>query len=117
MEEPLVPPGNPLRPRSLWYLLPALLGLIVLMASDAHWALTVPVGAILACVAAAGVLDFSGCFDDAGEPALGRFALSTLRRPSLELLVAVVAWVVALRAAVAGSLPAHAWHPRTSTKS
>jgi 4-amino-4-deoxy-L-arabinose transferase-like glycosyltransferase len=108
-EPPLVPPGNPLRPRSLWYLLPALLGLVVLMASDAHWALSVPVGVILACVAAAGALDFGGCFDDPAEPELGRLMLPLLRRRSVELLVAVVAWVLALRAAVAGSLPAHAW--------
>ena len=109
MEEPLVPPGNPLRPRSLWYLLPALLGLIVLMASDAHWALSVPVGLILVCVAAAGVLDFTGCFDDAREPELGRVSASSLGRRSIELLAAIVMWVLALRVAVAGRLPAHAW--------
>ena len=71
MEEPLVPPGNPLRPRSLWYGLLGVVGLVVLMASDAHWVLSVPLGLVFTLLTATSLLDFAGCFDDADEPPLG----------------------------------------------
>lgn len=109
MQEPLVPPGNPLRPRALGYALGATLVLIVLMASDAHFAWSVPLGLLAAGVAAFGALDFTGCFDDTAEPTLGRLTLAALRPRLLELLAALVVWVFALRLAVAGVLPGHVW--------
>ena len=109
MEEPLVLPGNPLRPRALGYAIAGLVLLVVLMASDAHWALSVPLGILAAASSAWGWLDFAGCFDDVAEPRAGRFSLRQLRPRLLELGLALVLWLAALRLAVAGVLPGHAW--------
>jgi hypothetical protein len=109
VEEPLVPPGNALRPRALAYVLPAVLGLVVLMASDAHFVLSVPLGALCVGLAALGLLDFTGCFDDQGGPAPERRSWSKLGPGLLELLAALLAWVFSLRLAVAGVLPAQPW--------
>ncbi len=105
----LIPPGNPLRPRALVYALAAGTLLLVLMASDAHFALSVPLGLMLVLVLSFGVLDFAGCFDDAGEPALGRVSLAVLAPRLVEVAAAGVGWLVALRLAVAGSLPGQLW--------
>lgn len=109
MEEPPVPPGNPLRPRALGYALAGLAALIVLMASDAHWVMSVPLGIAAAWVSAFGLLDFAGCFDDATEPRAGAATLRQLRPRLLELGLVVLLWLGALRLAVAGVLPGHAW--------
>jgi 4-amino-4-deoxy-L-arabinose transferase-like glycosyltransferase len=109
VEEPLVPPGNALRPRALAYVLPAMVGLVVLMASDAHCVLSVPLGLLCASVATLGLLDFTGCFDDRAGPEPERRAWSSLWPRLLELLGALLAWTVALRLAVAGVLPGHGW--------
>src|SRR6185503_11407614 len=69
-EPPLVPLGNPLRPAGA---VVALLGLFLpflLMTMDVHWALSVPVGLAGIFVAAWGILDFIGAFDDAPERSL-----------------------------------------------
>jgi 4-amino-4-deoxy-L-arabinose transferase-like glycosyltransferase len=109
VEEPLVPPGNPLRPRALGYALAGVALLVVLMASDAHWVLSVPLGIVAAAVSVWGWLDFAGCFDDVVEPRAGRFSLRQLRPRLLELGLALVLGLVALRLAVAGVLPGHVW--------
>jgi 4-amino-4-deoxy-L-arabinose transferase-like glycosyltransferase len=111
VEEPLAPPGNPLRPRSLLYAVAGLVTLVVLMASDAHFSLSVPLGLVAALVAAFGALDFAGCFADAGgdEPSLGQGSWSELRKRLLEVGVSALVWVIALRLAVSGTLPGHHW--------
>ncbi|HVY25599.1 MAG TPA: glycosyltransferase family 39 protein [Polyangiaceae bacterium] len=110
LTEPLVPPGNARRPRALVYLLLGFAALCVLMASDAHWALSVPCGLLAALVCSFGALDFSGCFDDAPEAGLRRTTLRQLAPSFGKLLGAGLASVLALRLAVAGTLP----HPRLS---
>ncbi len=113
MEEPLVPPGNALRPRALLYAVPALAALIVLMACDAHFALAVPLGLFAVGVVGFGVLDFAGCFDDVGETAAPTSTLSLgMLAPRLLLLGGcALAWVLSLRLAVAGVAPALSWLP------
>ncbi len=109
MEEPLAPPGKPLRPRSLLYAVAGLLALVVLMASDAHFSLSVPLGLVAVVLATFGALDFAGCFDDAGEPSLGQGAWRELRRRLLVVGVSALVWVLALRLAVSGALPGQHW--------
>ena len=101
MEESLVPPGNAPRPRSLAYLLLGLAGLTLLFSSDAHFALSVPLGLLLALVASFGALDFAGCFDDA--PTTSPPPPRALRSRLLELGLCGVSWLLALRLAVAAS--------------
>jgi 4-amino-4-deoxy-L-arabinose transferase-like glycosyltransferase len=109
VEEPLAPPGNALRPRSLAYAVVGFVGLVVLVAHDAHFALSVPLGLVAAALAAFGVLDFTGCFDDPDEPGQNRWSLAQLGPRLLQLGAASLAWVMALRVAVAGVLPAPRW--------
>ena len=109
MEEPLVPPGNALRPRSLVYFGLGFCGLVVLLASDAHFVLSVPLGLLAALLAGFGAMDFAGCFDDARAAELGSRSLAELRPRLLETGAAAVLWVAALRLAVAGVLPHSAW--------
>lgn len=111
MEEPLVPPGNALRPRSLFYLLGGFAALCVLTACDAHFALAVPLGALAALVTAFGALDFSGCFDDRAEPTLGRVTLRGLGPRLGALAASSIGWILGLRVAVSGTLP----FPRASS--
>lgn len=107
MEEPLAPPGNALRPRSLAYAGLGLCALVVLMASDGHSSLSLPLGLLALVVASFGVLDFAGCFDDADAPGatLGDWSFRRLGGRLLAVGVTAVLWVAALRLAVAG-LPA-----------
>jgi 4-amino-4-deoxy-L-arabinose transferase-like glycosyltransferase len=109
VEEPLVPPGNALRPRSLSYIAVGFCALVVLTASDAHFALSVPLGILAVAIAAFGALDFTGCFDDAQPAQLGSRSLASLAPRLLETGGAAVLWVGALRLAVAGVLPHLAW--------
>ena len=109
MEEPLAPPGNALRPRSLAYAAAGFAGLVVLVAQDAHFALSVPLGLLAAALAAFGVLDFTGCFDDPDVPGQISWALPQLAPRLLQLGAAAASWVTALRVAVAGVLPAPQW--------
>jgi 4-amino-4-deoxy-L-arabinose transferase-like glycosyltransferase len=109
VEEPLAPPGNALRPRSLVYAAVGFVALVVLVAHDAHFALSVPLGFVAAALAAFGVLDYAGCFDDPAAPEQGRWSLAQLGPRLGQLAAATLAWVMALRLAVAGVLPAHRW--------
>jgi 4-amino-4-deoxy-L-arabinose transferase-like glycosyltransferase len=108
-EEPLAPPGNPLRPRSLLALLGGLSTLCVVFASDAHWVGSLPLGLLATLVAAFGALDFAGCFDDSDPSTLGAFRPAQLRPHFLELAGAALCGVLSVRLAVAGSLPASPW--------
>lgn len=104
MEESLAPPGNALRPRSLVYVALGLCALVVLMASDAHSGLSLPLGLLAVAVASFGLLDFAGCFDDP-EPTdagLGAWSLRQLGGRLLAVGLLSVLWVVALRLVVAG---------------
>jgi 4-amino-4-deoxy-L-arabinose transferase-like glycosyltransferase len=109
VEEPLAPLGNAHRPRSLFYAALGVSALVVLMASDAHFSLSVPLGLLAAALAGFGILDFAGCFDDPSEPRLGQLSLTALRPRLLEASASVLGWVLALRLAVAGSLPGSVW--------
>jgi 4-amino-4-deoxy-L-arabinose transferase-like glycosyltransferase len=102
VEESLVPTGNPPRPRSLLYLLLGVAALSLLFASDAHFALSVPLGLAAALLSAFGVLDFVGSFDDAQPASLRPISLSRLKPRLLELAVVSLLWLLSLRLAVAG---------------
>ncbi len=104
MEEPLAPPGNALRPRSLVYVVLGFCALVVLMANDGHSALSLPLGLVALAVASFGVLDFAGCFDDAAAPqaSLGDWSLGRLRGRLLAVGLASLLWVMVLRLVVAG---------------
>ncbi len=108
MEEQLAPPRNALRPRSLGYALGGFAALVVLLASDAHFVLSVPLGLLAALVSGFGVLDFAGCFDDAATPATASASVSQLRPRLLEAGATGLLGVLVLRLAVAGSFPQHA---------
>ena len=111
MEEPLAPPGNALRPRSLVYAALGFCALVVLMASDAHWALSVPCGLLAVAVAGFGGLDFAGYFDDPDSSGseLGDFSLRLLGSRLLAVGAASLVWVMALRWVVAGLSPRLSW--------
>ena len=109
MEEPLAPPGNALRPGSLGFVALGFVALVVLMASDAHSALSVPLGLLAVALASFGLLDFAGCFDDPDQPGGGGQSLVRLRAPLLAVGGASLAWVMALRLAVSGVWPTPHW--------
>ncbi len=111
MEEPLAPPGNALRPRSLVYVALGFVALVVLLASDASFGLSVPLGLLSASVAGFGVLDFMGCFDDPEAPGigLGDYSPRQLAGRLLVLGVASILWVMVLRLVVAGLPPQPSW--------
>jgi len=111
VEEPLAPPGNALRPRSLAYAVVGLVALVILMASDAHFALSVPLGLLAVSVAGFGLLDFAGCFDDASSTEPSELALGLLARRLLALAACALVWVLSLRLAVAGVAPQLHWLP------
>jgi 4-amino-4-deoxy-L-arabinose transferase-like glycosyltransferase len=108
VEEPLEPQANALRPRSLAYAALGFAGLILLLASDAHSSLSVPLGLVATLVCAFGVLDFTGGFDDApGEETPRSLHFRALRPRLLEGAATLLLWVLVLRLAVAGVLPRH----------
>ena len=112
--ERLIPNGNPTRPKKLWWAFAALVPVFLLLASDGHSGLSVPLCVTGLLIASFALLDALGTFDDAA-PAREITADSLLERgaPSLrgitprlaELGGALLATVVALRLAVAGTLP------------
>ncbi len=88
--------GNPLRPRALGLVLAGGFGLFFVMAKNAQWRLGVPLGLVFVCVAAFGVMDLLGSFDDPEERVVHRSPLSALAGP--------LAATVASFCAFAGSL-------------
>ena len=107
--ERLIPSGNPLRPKRLWWAFAALVPVFFLMATDGHFGSSVPVCAAGLVIAAFALLDALGTFDDA--PSISESASPTV--PSLRAVAprlaefggALIATTVALRLAVAGVLP------------
>ncbi len=80
--EPLLPSGNPLRlVRGGVTIALGLLVAFVLMASKYQFRFGVPVGALAIGVAAFGVLDLIGSFDDPEERVAGRAEFSDLLKP------------------------------------
>ncbi len=108
-DEPLVPPGNPLRPRSLIALGLGFVALCVSFASDARWSFGLALSLAAAALATFGALDFAGCFDDEEPATLGRWRIARLKPRLIEVSGAALCSVLALRVAVAGVLPAHRW--------
>jgi len=105
-DEPLIPAGNPFRPRQWRVAAAALVPLFLLLACDRHFAFSVPLGAALLFVAGFAVLDAFGTFDDPVAGVSDTSATFRSLAPRLgELGAALVALVAALRLAVAGVLP------------
>lgn len=102
--EPLIPRGNPARPRRAWLALAALVPLFLLMANDRHFSFSVPLGTMLLLVASVAVLDALGTFDDAPDVD-GTVSLRRITPRLAEVFGALVVLVIALRLAVAGGLP------------
>ncbi len=107
--ERLIPHGNPARPKRLWWAFAALVPVFLLMASDGHFAWSVPLCAAGLLIASFALLDALGTFDDAARAS----EASASAAPSLqgvaprfaELGGALIAATIALRLAVAGVLP------------
>src|SRR5262245_36261595 len=100
--EVLVPPGNPLRPRSLALFVFALFVPFLLMCADLHFAFSVPVGAVACAIAAFALLDVLGTFDDAAVA--GATGLRSLAPRLLELTGSTALVVALVRLAVDGRL-------------
>ena len=101
--EPLLPPGNPLRPKSLFFFVLALLVPFGMMCSDLHFGVSVPVGAIACALAGLALLDFLGTFDD--PHAEGSVSLRSLVPRLLELAGSAALTIALVRLAVGGRLP------------
>ncbi len=105
-DEEAVPPGNRLRlfPGALVAVVGAAVPFL-LMCMDRRWRWSVPVGLAACVVAAFGILDALGTFDDAEERVFHRTSLGALWPRLLELATGVVAHIAVLTLAVAGVLP------------
>ncbi len=105
--EALIPKGNRLRPRWFYVAAASLLPLFLLMASDRHFALSVPLGAGTLLFAAYALLSALGTLDDPGSEESGaeHVSLRALAPRLVETGGALVAVVFALRLAVGGALP------------
>ncbi len=105
-EPPVVPPGNPLHPiRGTLITLVAAVIPFLIMTTDRHWSFSVPVGIVCCLVAAYGVLDLLGTFDDAEDVVVGKTTLHDLLPRLGELVASVVVLIVLMRLAVAGVIP------------
>lgn len=97
--------GLPFRPRSTLVFLAGAIPAFALMIVDVRsGAWGVLLGAVAIVVAALGLLDLLGTFDDTVEPRRS-IALRELGAPSAALAASLAALIVSLRAAVAGVLP------------
>ncbi len=105
--EALIPKGNHWRPRWFWVALAALIPLFLLMASDRHFEISVPLGAGALLVAGYALLAALGTFYDPAPESSAAVAVTArdLAPRLFELSAALVSVVVALRWAVAGALP------------
>ena len=107
--ERLIPEGNPSRPKRLWWAFAALIPVFLLMASDGHFSVSVPLCTAALLIATFAVLDALGTFDDAAptsEPVVSAVpGLRSVAPRLFELGSALIATTVALRLAVAGVLP------------
>lgn len=102
-KRPLVPRGNPLRAAGAIIALVAFVLLVLLMAKTAVWRFGVPIGAGLTVIAACGILDALGTFDDRD---VGRIAkvlrLGDLAPPLACLALSLVVGFATVTFAVAG---------------
>lgn len=101
-DEPLTPPGNPLRWRGAAICVPALLVAFVIMAIAPQYRWGVPVAALAVVIGALGLLDLLGTFDDPQERVAARTSLSALASPFGITIAALGVLYVAICAAVRG---------------
>jgi 4-amino-4-deoxy-L-arabinose transferase-like glycosyltransferase len=101
--EPLVPAGNPFRPKSALFAALAALVPFGLMTANIHSPLSVPIGLAGCLVAGFFLLDVLGAFDDESEREA--VPLRALAPRLIELVGSLVLVVAAMRLAVAGRLP------------
>lgn len=105
-EPDLVPPGNPLRwKRGLVALAGGGVPAFLLMAKNGQNAWGVPVGFLFILIAAWGVMDIAGTFDDAAEKAENRTTLGELAGPLVRFGALLVAFAGAIAAAQASFGP------------
>ncbi len=104
-EPALTPPGNPPRRKQWWLAAAALLPWFVLLTTDLHFALSVPLGFVCCALAAWAILDALGTFDDARSSNEEPVPLKRLAARLTELAGSSIALILALRLAVAGMLP------------
>ena len=108
---PLLRRGNPLR----WTRggLTALLGVLftaLLMAKPGQWRMGVPLGALFTVIAAWGVMDLLGTFDDPDDRLERSTTLAAVAAPLASFLIAGLVFCFALGGAQAGAvLPQAAW--------
>ncbi|MGO9837895.1 MAG: ArnT family glycosyltransferase [Polyangiaceae bacterium] len=108
---PLLPKGNPLRMvrGGVTAVVGSLLS-VLLMAHTAQLRLGVPLGTVFVTIAAWGVMDLLGSFDDADERVAASTTLSAVGQPLAIFLGACLAFVASLAFATAGrGLPQVAW--------
>lgn len=110
-DAPLVRPGNPLRwSRGASTAILASLVALVLMGREGHLRLGVPIGAVFIAIAAIGVMDFLGTFDDPDNRVVRSQALSALAVPIAVCTSVWFLFLVSLGFASSGSiLPQHVW--------
>jgi 4-amino-4-deoxy-L-arabinose transferase-like glycosyltransferase len=77
----------------------------VIMTCDRRFSFSVPVGFAGCLIAACGILDLIGAFDDAGERVVVRSEAAKIMPRLIEFVASGVVLVAALRLAVAGVLP------------
>ena len=115
----LIPKANPARLKRLWWAAAALVPVFLLMATDGHFELSVPLCASALLIATFALLDALGTFDDAASAsdsvdsrpaAADPPSLRSIAPRLAEFAGALVATLVILRLAVAGVLP----HPMLS---
>jgi len=103
-EPSLVPTGNPLRLRGLALAIPGMLVAFALMAIGPQFRWGVPAGAIAVLVAAAGLLDLLGTFDDPEERVAARTTPGALALPLAIAAYGLAGTFVLISLAVAGVL-------------
>jgi 4-amino-4-deoxy-L-arabinose transferase-like glycosyltransferase len=110
-EHPLLPPGNPLRlARGGGTALVGAFLAFLLMAQHGQSRWGVPLGTVFVLVAAWGVMDLLGTFDDADERVAASVTLRAMLGPLGRLVGAWLAFCVLLGLATAGrGLPQAAW--------
>ena len=107
---PLIPRGNPLRlMRGGLTALLALFLAYLLMAHNGQLRVGVPVGILLISIAAWGVMDFLGTFDDAAEGVVSSVTLIELAGPIGGVVAGLVLFAVSLASAASGALSQGVW--------
>ncbi len=107
---PLIPHGNPLR--LVRGGVTAALGAFfayLLMAENGQLRVGVPLGIVFVSIAAWGVMDLLGTFDDAADAVVSRTTFGALLRPLGGVLVGLLAFGAALAGAASGLLTQWIW--------